>query len=143
MHISPKSRASMSVLAGISLAGTLTACDPTGPVQPLVGNIVVDTSAEYTDGEYSAEGQYASPGAIETIGVTLTLTDDVVTDIAITTYGESPNAERFQGEFAQGIAQQVVGVDIDRLNVNRVVGSSLTNDGFDEAIQKIRAAALR
>lgn len=138
-----KARYGLSALAGLSIIGTLTACDPTGAVPVHVGSQNVDTSAEYTNGTYSAEGQYVSPGAIETIGVELVLEDDVVTEVSIVEFGESPNATRFQSEFARNIDGQVVGIDIDRLYVNRVSGSSLTNDGFDEAIKKIKAEALQ
>lgn len=138
-----RARYGLSALAGLSIVGTLAACDSSAAVPVHVGSRNVDTSAEYADGSYYAEGQYVSPGAIETIGVELVLSDDIVTEISIVQFGESPNAERFQAEFAEDVGGQTVGIDIDRLNVNRVAGSSLTNDGFDEAIEKIKAEALQ
>src|SRR5690554_3177904 len=109
----PSVRLSLGAIAGLSLAGTISACSAPAPA---------DTSAEYTDGTYFAEGQYVSPGATETVGVELTLADDIVTAVQITTHGESANARRFQGEFAGGIGAEVIGKDIDSLNVSRVAG---------------------
>ena len=50
-------------------------------------------------------------------------------------------SEQYQGEFIGGIADVVVGEDIDEISVSRVAGSSLTSGGFNEAIEAIKADA--
>ena len=97
----------------------------------------------YADGTYSADGQYQSPGGTETIGITMTLQSGTVTDVQAQTHPSNPNTRRFQGEFASGIAGQVVGKKLDELNVSKVAGSSLTSGGFKDAVEKIKAEASR
>ena len=95
----------------------------------------------YADGTYSATGSYVSPGGQESVEVELTLTGDVVTDVTVTSLAVNPNSERYQGEFVDGIADVVVGVPIDELNVSKVAGSSLTSGGFNDAVEQIKEEA--
>ncbi|MFF2344184.1 FMN-binding protein [Pseudarthrobacter sp. NPDC058119] len=95
----------------------------------------------YKDGTYSADGNYVSPNGTETVGVQVTLAAGKVTDVKITQHPSNPNTRKFQGQFAGGIAAQVVGRNIDELNVSKVSGSSLTSGGFNQALAKIKAEA--
>jgi uncharacterized protein with FMN-binding domain len=101
-----------------------------------------DTTAEYADGTYSAEGDYISPAGPSKVTVEITLADDVVTAVSVTPLSTDPTAKGFQTQFADGIAAIVEGQDIDTLSVSRVGGSSLTSGGFADAIEKIKAEAL-
>lgn len=98
-------------------------------------------AALYQDGTYSADGSYVSPNGTETVGVELTLAAGTVTAVNVTQHPSNPNTRKFQGEFAGGIAAQVVGKSIDKLNVSKVAGSSLTSGGFNQALDKIKAEA--
>jgi uncharacterized protein with FMN-binding domain len=73
--------------------------------------------------------------------VELTLAGGTVTDVNITQHPSNPNTRKFQGEFAGGIAGQIVGKSIDELNVSKVAGSSLTSGGFNQAVEKIKQEA--
>lgn len=95
----------------------------------------------YADGTYTAEGSYATPETVETISVTVTLEDDVITSVDVTGDPQRPESEQYQGEFIGGISDAVVGQDIDDISVSRVAGSSLTSGGFNEAIEAIKAEA--
>lgn len=99
------------------------------------------TTGTYTDGTYTAEGSYETPGGEESISVELTLADDLVTDVTVTPEATGGNAARFQDEFASGIADEVVGAELSGLSVDKVSGSSLTGDGFNAALDQIRADA--
>ncbi|HLU64185.1 MAG TPA: hypothetical protein VKY66_06630 [Protaetiibacter sp.] len=103
---------------------------------------VVDTSASYADGSYTAEGSYISPAGQESVTVELSLQDDIVTSVTVTPGADDPQARTFQEKFASGIDEHVVGKDIDTLDVTRVAGSSLTSGGFREALAAIKADAL-
>ena len=102
----------------------------------------VDTSAEYADGTYTAEGDYTSPAGPSHVTVELTIADDVVTDVTVTPLATDPTSKGFQTQFADGIADTIVGQDIDTLNVSRVGGSSLTSGGFNDALAQIKAEAV-
>jgi len=130
------SRTLVSAVAGLGLAGTLVGCAD-GSEQ--AGNPASEN--DYADGEYAATGEYQSPNGLESIEVTLTLSDNTVTAVEVTPQPTNPNTELFQGQFAGGIAAQVVGRNIDELTVDKVAGSSLTSGGFNAALEQIKADA--
>jgi uncharacterized protein with FMN-binding domain len=101
-----------------------------------------DTSAEYADGTYSAEGDYTSPAGPSSVLVEITIQNDSVAAVTVTPEQTDPTAKGFQTQFANGIADVIVGRDIDILEVSRVGGSSLTSGGFNDALEKIKAEAL-
>jgi len=130
-------------LAGLGMMSALAACAPGGTGgggdSGTGGGATVDES--YNDGTYSADGSYQAPSGTESITVELTLEDDIITDITVTPHATDPTAKGMQASFAGGIAEQVVGQDIDQLQVTRVAGSSLTSAGFATAIEAIKAEA--
>jgi hypothetical protein len=130
--------------AGLGLTAALAGCATTASgAQGDAGvNPDADTSAEYADGTYTAQGDYVSPAGPSKITVEITLTDDLVTDVVVTPLATEGNSVQFQGQFADGIAAVVTGKDIDTLAVSRVGGSSLTSGGFADAVEKIKAEAL-
>jgi len=144
----PSVRKSVFVgIAGLSLAGTVAGCAPSAtPAVPAAASdstsgATTASASLYQDGTYSADGTYVSPNGTETVGVELTLAAGTVTAVNITQHPSNPNTRKFQGEFAGGIAAQVVGKSIDELNVSKVAGSSLTSGGFNQALDKIKAEA--
>lgn len=100
-----------------------------------------DATATYADGTYTADGSYQTPETVEQISVTLTLADGVVTDVEVTGDPQAPETEQYQGQFIDGIADEVEGKSIDELNVSRVAGSSLTSGGFNDAVESIKEQA--
>lgn len=124
-----------AVLAGCSSATSGAASDTAG------GDEGTSEAVSYADGTYTAEGSYATPESVESVTVTVTLADDVVT--ALEVVGEPTNAEseRYQSEFIGGVEAEVVGKDIDEVSVSRVAGSSLTSGGFAQALDEIKADA--
>ena len=131
--------------AGLGMTTALAGCStPSAGNEGDPGtNVGADTSAEYADGTYTAEGDYVSPAGPSKVTVEITLTDDIVTAVAVTPLSTDSTAKGFQTQFADGIAAVVEGEDIDTLSVSRVGGSSLTSGGFDDAIAKIKAEALQ
>ena len=101
-----------------------------------------DTSAEYTDGTYSAEGDYVSPAGPSSVNVEVTIENDSIASVTVTPESTDATAKGFQTQFANGISDLIVGRDIDILDVSRVGGSSLTSGGFNDALEKIKAEAL-
>ncbi|MDQ0868836.1 uncharacterized protein with FMN-binding domain [Arthrobacter sp. V1I9] len=141
-------------IAGLSLAGTVAGCAPSATentpaapagsaaATPSAGSSsLAGSGATYKDGTYSADGNYVSPNGTETVGVELTLAGGTVKDVNITQHPSNPNTRKFQGEFAGGIASQIVGKNIDELNVSKVAGSSLTSGGFNQAVEQIKSEA--
>ncbi|WP_406245979.1 hypothetical protein ACI7YT_13135 [Microbacterium sp. M] len=135
-----KGAAVVGVAGLLVLAGCSGAADAEGDADTETTDSG-STSGEYTDGTYTAEGSYQTPETVETISVTLTLADGVVTEVEVTGDPQAPETEQFQGQFIDGIGEEVVGVAIDDIEVSRVAGSSLTSGGFNSAVEDIREQA--
>ncbi|MGB3909167.1 MAG: hypothetical protein WBL06_01690 [Pseudolysinimonas sp.] len=129
--------------AGLGLTTALAGCSAaTGNTGDESGATVdSETSAEYADGTYTAEGDYVSPAGPSKVSVEITLAGDIVTGVTVTPESTDSTARGFQTQFADGIGAVVEGEDIDTLAVSRVGGSSLTSGGFKDAIEKIKAEA--
>lgn len=127
-------------LGGLSLAAGLAGCASAPAASDESG--APAASADYADGDYAATGEYQSPGGAESIEVEITLEGSVVTGVTVSGNATAGNALRYQTEFEDGIAAEVVGVNIDELAVDKVAGSSLTSDGFTAAIEQIKADAV-
>jgi uncharacterized protein with FMN-binding domain len=101
----------------------------------------VASDATYKDGTYSADGTYLSPGGNEKIGVTLTIANNVISDVSIKTYGATSDSQEHQAQFKDGISALVVGKKVNDVSVSRVSGSSLTSTGFNNALETIKSEA--
>lgn len=93
---------------------------------------------DFADGTYSAKGSYVTPGGVETIGLTVTIKDGVITDTQLDTYATDRDAVQYQSEFENGYASLIVGKEIGEVSLSRVAGSSLTSNGFNKALKQIR-----
>lgn len=100
-----------------------------------------NTGSAFKDGTYRQTGTYSSPAGAETVDVSLTLKEGVITDSSFTGKASNPASIRLQTAFAQGYRQYVVGKKIDEVDLSVVNGSSLTPKGFMEALDKIEAEA--
>ncbi len=138
-------RIGVAALGGLSVTAALAGCSSSSAAStstdPVDGS-GSSSSASYTDGTYEATGDYQSPGGQESIDVTITLEGNIVTDVVVVGNATSGNALRYQTEFEDGIGAEVIGKNIDELDVDKVAGSSLTSDGFDAALEKIKADAV-
>jgi len=97
------------------------------------------TESGYRDGVYSATGWYG--GLPSHHDVTLTIEQDVVTAVEITTPAEDPTSLGYQQRFAEALPQEVIGRNIDELAVDRLAGSSGCSEGFMDALAQIKAQA--
>jgi uncharacterized protein with FMN-binding domain len=95
--------------------------------------------SKYAEGTYNATGQYGSLPS--SIGVSVTLVGDVITAVTVTPHATDPTSLDYQTRFAQAIPALVVGRNIDEVSLSKVAGSSGTPDGFNAAIQRIKAEA--
>ena len=128
-------------LAGIGLATALAGCSTATSTGSDSGDNSISSgssdtsSANYKDGTYTADGSYHAPSGTESITVEAhprRRQGHRRHRHRRTRPTRPPRATR--REFVGGIAAEVVGKDIDTLNVSRVAGSSLTSGGFNDAI---------
>lgn len=98
-------------------------------------------AGSYQDGTYEAEGSYGTPGGQESVDVKLTLRDGKVSDVTVRGNSGGGESEEYQAKFISGYKQLVVGKPIDGVVLDRVAGSSLTSDGFNDALERIKEQA--
>ena len=99
-----------------------------------------DTST-YKDGTYSATGSYATPGGMESIKLTVTIKNGIITNTELGQNATDRDAKQYQSAFAGGYADLVVGKNVNEVSLSRVAGSSLTSNGFNRALDSIKEDA--
>jgi uncharacterized protein with FMN-binding domain len=95
-------------------------------------------SMMYKDGDYTAMGQYTSPGGLESLTVNLTIAANTVTAATVEKGAQDPTASSYQAIF---ISDYVVGKKVNSISLHNVAGSSLTPTGFMQALKKIEQDA--
>lgn len=99
-------------------------------------------STNFSNGTYTSTGSYISPAGEETIKVEAIISNGALTSLEITPQDPDLESLRYQQKFIAGISGLVVGKKIDEAYVNgRVNGSSLTAEGFNNALDGIIAEA--
>jgi len=101
----------------------------------------VDTAINYKDGTYTEKGRYISPGGAESVDVTLTIANDIITEATVKANATRGESKDHQDDFISGFKSLVVGKDVDEVSLSRVAGSSLTPNGFNAALKLIKADA--
>lgn len=128
--------------ANNSTKETESSVSTTSPSPSSTADEESDVLSQYKSGSYSADGNYQTPGGRESIGVTVTLSDDgTITEATATPEGKTGESQEFQSKFVSGFKSQVVGKKIDEVSLSRVAGSSLTPNGFNNAIDDIQDQA--
>lgn len=119
---------------------TVAEATPT-PVASVADSGTPATASSYKDGSYSAVGQYRSPGGQQRLNVSLTVKDGTVTAAQVSEGAQDPESRSYQEMFIGGYQAQVVGHALDSLQLSRVSGSSLTPQGFNDAVAQIKTQA--
>lgn len=97
----------------------------------------VPAGTTFKDGMYSASSTYYVPHGSESIDVTLTVKDNVVTDSQIQNSEDNPESAQYQEEFASQYRSDVVGKNLGSIQISYIAGASDTTQGFDDALQSI------
>ena len=117
--------------------GTRWCVDTDEPLRGEVRDRILDRIRRF-DRTYSRFRYGSLPSSI---GVSVTLVDDVISAVTVTPRATDPTSLDNQTRFARAIPALVVGRNIDEVNLSKVAGSSGTPDGFNAAIQRIKAEA--
>jgi uncharacterized protein with FMN-binding domain len=150
--------------SGIRTRGSFAAAASLAVVAPLAGCAGADTSSpsssaspvnsapapsspgapsssgDYEDGTYTVQGVYG--GAPSYMTITVTLSDDIITDVTVEPMPENNDTSRgYQERFAAAVPDEVIGKSIDDLEVGILAGASGCADGFNDALAKIREQA--
>ena len=96
-------------------------------------------AGSYRDGTYEATGWYG--GLPSHHDVTLTIADDLITDVTVSTPAEDPTSLEYQQAFAAALPDEVIGRDVDEVQIDRLAGASGCPDGFMDALEQIKTQA--
>ncbi|MFD8000675.1 FMN-binding protein [Streptomyces mirabilis] len=129
-----KKKIATATMLGISVSAAVAGCASTD-----TDGTGASRSPMYKNGDYSATGQYGSGPS--SIAVSLTLDDGAIASVEVTPHATDPTSRDFQERFADAVPRLVVGKDIDDVHLDHVAGSSLTPDGFNAALQRIKGEA--
>jgi uncharacterized protein with FMN-binding domain len=113
---------------------------PKSKTPPVVDKPKQPVSA-YNNGTYSATGSYMSPGGYDQIGVSITIKNDIITATSATNMASDGRSQRYEDRFIAGYKQYVIGKNIASVNLGKISGSSLTPEGFNDALAQIKAQA--
>ncbi len=97
------------------------------------------TASGHEDGTYNAIGTYG--GGPSFLDVTVTLSDDIVTDVTVGTMAENETSLGYQERFAAAVPGEVIGKSLDEAEVGKLAGASTCPEGFNDAIAQIREHA--
>ncbi|HEY5229599.1 MAG TPA: hypothetical protein VIJ11_01755 [Galbitalea sp.] len=144
-------KTALAAAIGLSLVGALAGCasttyssssaDDSSSSGGTTATSTSDNTTSYTDGTFTADGSYVSPGGRETIAVTVTIKSDLIIAASVKTVTADPQGAQYQAQFESGISAVAVGKSLDTLSVGSVAGSSLTSQGFNSALASIRSEA--
>jgi uncharacterized protein with FMN-binding domain len=99
------------------------------------------SSSSYKDGTYSATADYYVPHGDETIAVSLTIQNGLITNASIQNSEGDRESAQFQENFATSYKSYVVGKSISGLRLSVVSGASDTTQGFNDALTQIATEA--
>jgi uncharacterized protein with FMN-binding domain len=95
----------------------------------------------YKDGTYTAQGDYIVHIGPEHILVTVTLKKDHIIDSTVTSEAKFGISAHMQSVFIANYKQYVLGKDISSIHLGKISSSSLTPNGFNDALSKIESQA--
>lgn len=98
---------------------------------------VSSTIATPKDVMQTKEISYMSPAGSETIKVSLTTKDGVITSVTATPLATNPISLKLQTAFAGDVSKNAVGKAIKGLKVDTVSGASLTTAAFNEFLASV------
>lgn len=112
-----------------------------GTTTPVTAPITTGSAVVYKDGTYAVVGEYTSPAGAETIHVSLSIKDGIVTSSTVVGDAQNSISKRMQADFIANYKQFVIGKKISDLSLSKISGSSLTPKGFNDALVKIKTQA--
>lgn len=133
----------MATVLALSVEGSQAALPTATGVSPLA---IVDVhpsdsrESDYANGTYTATGQYGVGPSFVT--VTVELTDGLITSALVQPHAKNLISRCYQRHFAKAVPRAVIGKPIDQVKLGKLAGSSSTPDGFNAAIEQIKAQAV-
>lgn len=113
----------------------LTTTTSSPPTSPSSG------ASSFKDGTYSASSNYYVPNGYESIDVSLTLQNGVITGASVKNSESNNVSASFQQDFASEYKSYVVGKKLSDLQLSVIAGASDTTMAFSSALNQIGTKA--
>jgi uncharacterized protein with FMN-binding domain len=91
---------------------------------------------------YSANVSYDVPENNETLALTISISNGLVTDVNVSQSKTGRKSANYQTNFEKSYKQFVIGKQLKDINLSRVGGASITTNAFMEAIKAVQKQAL-
>ncbi len=141
MSRSPKGFSTLVGASASLVAGATILSDDTARAASSAPQTDERKQRRYADGVYEATGQYG--GLPSSLNVRIRLAGGVISAVQVGTPAKDPTSLGYQKRFAAAVPAVVVGKPIDQIKVGKLAGASGCPDGFNAALDKIRAKAAR
>jgi hypothetical protein len=119
---------------------TTTNTTPTKPTSTTTTNTTTATKKTIKqtglNGTFHLKNTYGTPSGPEPLDATVTLKDNIITNVTAVNVAENPRSKNYQDMFIKGIAGNI-GQNIKDVNVTHVNGSSLTAASFNIALHAL------
>lgn len=99
------------------------------------------TKVEYKNGLYEESISYQVPKSTNTLKATITIKDDVITEVSTSHVFSSPKSKEYTDPFDKEISGAVVGKKFKDLDIKILGGASLTSDAFNKIIDALTQKA--
>lgn len=99
------------------------------------------STGSYKNGTYTASTSYMVPRGTNTINVTLTIVDGVITSISTKHTSNDHESALYIDSFDSDIDDATTGESLSGFSVSRIGGASLTTDAFNDVLDTIRTDA--
>lgn len=114
---------------------------PTNSNAPANSNTNTQPATAYKNGTYTVNGSYMCPAGLQQIGISVTVANDKIIATEAVNKASSSTPSQYQNDFISSYKSFVIGKSIADLKLGKVARSSLTPNGFNDALSKIKAAA--
>jgi hypothetical protein len=134
----------VAVVTAVATATPATTAAPTATAAGVATATPTPTataqSSTYTDGTYTANTSYSVPRETNTLAVTLTVKNDIITAASATHtgFGES---QGYHSSFDSSLKGTVVGKSLASFTASRIGSASLTSAAFNKALTSIKTQA--
>jgi uncharacterized protein with FMN-binding domain len=134
-------KATVSVATNTATQQSTPATAPSTTTTTTTPVTTSSSSSGFKDGTFSATSSYYVPNSNESIGVSLTLKDGVITNASIQNSQGDRTSAAYQQSFTDSYKSYVIGKKISSLQLGSVGGASDTTQGFDDAVSQIASQA--
>jgi cytoskeletal protein RodZ len=113
---------------------------PSTPSTPATPTPAPADTNRYTNGTYRTQSTYRTPEGTYVMDVTLVIANDSVTSASLSFDADGARSG-YSKRFTSGYQNQVIGKNLEGLNLSRVSGASLTTNAYNNALNNIRSQA--